>query len=175
MPDNNTTNTTPSVLDLDNVYRHQIADYLNIGTSASPEYVLMGYGFTSLNEEPGAQTENVKYVNMKSTASAVTHYETRFPFEAEHIPSEDAIDDLYEIARNHCVGKDAVREYVRVELWNATETTNVYEARKFYVSCEITNYEGENKQVLSGNLNAVGDPVLGTFNVSTKTFTEASA
>ena len=41
------------------VMRHMIADYLNVGTSEKPEYVLMGTGFTTLDESPGAQTESL--------------------------------------------------------------------------------------------------------------------
>ena len=34
--------------------RKDVADYLNVGTSEAEEYVLLGYGFESLDEEPGA-------------------------------------------------------------------------------------------------------------------------
>ena len=81
------------------------------------------------------------------------------------------------VGRNHYTGADAQFEYVRVELWNpVTEGSvqNTFEARKFLVSCEISTYSGENKQTLEGNLNAVGDPVLGTFNTQTPEFTPAS-
>lgn len=157
------------------VLRHMIADYLNVGTDEKPEYVLMGTGFTALNESPGAQTDSVKYVNEKSSSSSVTSYETSFAYEAEHIAEEKAIDALYMVGRNHMTGSDAEFDYVRVELWNKASGENVFEARKFRVSCEVSEYSGDNKQTISGNLNAVGDPVLGTFNTSTKTFTEAAA
>lgn len=156
------------------VLRHKIADYLNVGTSEKPEWVLMGTGFTTLDESPGAQTESVKYVNEKSSSSSVTGYETSFAFEAEHIQDEKAIDALYLVGRNHYLGSDAEFEYCRVELWNKSgDTANTFEARKFTVSCEVSDYSGENKQVLKGNLNAVGDPILGTFNTQTKAFVEA--
>lgn len=61
------------------VMRHMIADYLNVGTTEKAEYALMGTGFTTLDESPGAQTESVKYVNEKSSSSSVTGYETSFP------------------------------------------------------------------------------------------------
>lgn len=156
------------------VMRHMIADYLNVGTSEKPEYVLMGTGFTTLDESPGAQTESVKYVNEKSSSSSVTGYETSFAYEAEHIQEEKAVDALYMVGRNHYTGADAEFDYVRVELWNKGEQANEFEARKFRVSCEVSDYSGENKQVVKGNLNAVGDPVLGTFNTETRTFTEAA-
>lgn len=156
------------------VKRHQIADYLNVGTASAPEWVLMGTGFTTLDESPNAQTESVKYVNEKSASSSVVSYETSFPYEAEHIQSESAIDAIYTVGRNHYVGSDAEMEYCRVELWNRATGANTFEARKFLVSVEVSSFAGENKMGISGNLNAVGDPVIGTFNTTTKTFTAAA-
>ena len=44
------------------VQRHQFADYLNIGTSEKANWVLMGVGFTTLDETFGAESESEKYV-----------------------------------------------------------------------------------------------------------------
>lgn len=158
----------------DVIKRHQYADYLNIGTTASPDWKLMGTGFVTLDESPNAQTESVKYVNNKSASSSVVGYESQFPFQADQIMEEEAIDDIYSIARNRCIGSDAEREYCRVELWNRATGANSFEARKFLVSVEVSSLSGENKQSISGNLNCVGDPEMGTFNTSTKTFTPAA-
>lgn len=156
------------------IKRHQYADYMNVGTEAQPEWVLMGTGFTTIDEEPGAQSESVKYVCDKSASSEVVAYETTFPFECEQIMDERAVNEIYNIARNHCIGADAEREYCRVELWNKATGANSFEARKFVVSIEVSSFSGENKMTISGNMNAVGDPVLGSFNTSTKKF-EAAA
>lgn len=156
------------------IKRHQYADYLNVGTTAAPEWVLMGTGFTTLNEEPNAQTDTVKYVCDKSSSTSIVSYDTKFPFEAEQIKDEDAIDAIYTIARNHYIGSDAEMEYCRVELWNRGTGANVFEARKFTVAVEVSSISGENKMSMSGNLNAIGDPILGTFNTSTKAFTPAA-
>ena len=67
------------VLSMARAMHHMIADYLNVGTTEKAEYALMGTGFTTLDESPGAQTESVKYVNEKSSSSSVTGYETSFP------------------------------------------------------------------------------------------------
>ena len=159
------------------IRRHQYADYLNVGTSEEPEWALMGAGFTTLDEEPGAQSESVQYVNESSASSSIISYETVFPFEAEQIKDEKAIDALYLVGRNHYTGAEAEFEYCRVELWNQSdpETANTFEARKFNVAAEISSFAAENKMVISGNLNAVGDPVLGTFNTQTKEFVAAGA
>ena len=52
---------------------------------------------------------------------------------------------------------------------------NTFAARKFLVSAEVSGVSGEKKQSMSGNLNAVGDPLDGYFNTESKTFEEAAA
>lgn len=156
----------------DVVQRHQIADYLNIGTSESPNWVLMGVGFTSLNENFGAESESSKYVNEASESSSVTSYKSVFPFEAHLIKSQEAVNALYTVGRNHLVGAEAEFEYCRVELFDGKASAeSTYAARKFLVSVEVSSLEGDKKQSVKGNLNAVGDPVDGYFNTKTPAFT----
>lgn len=156
----------------DVVQRHQIADYLNIGTPESPNWVLMGVGFTSLNETFGAESESSKYVNEASESSSVTSYKSVFPFEAHLIKSQEAVNALYTVGRNHLVGAEAEFEYCRVELFEGKASAeSTYAARKFLVSVEASSLEGDKKQSVKGNLNAVGDPVDGYFNTKTPAFT----
>ena len=158
----------------DVVQRHQIADYLNIGTSESPNWVLMGVGFTSLNETFGAESESSKYVNEASESSSVTSYKSMFPFEAHLIKSQEAVNALYTVGRNHLVGAEAEFEYCRVELFDGKASAeSTYATRKFLVSAEVSSIEGDKKQSVKGNLNAVGDPVDGYFNTKTPAFTAA--
>lgn len=153
------------------VMRHQIADYLNVGTSEEPKWALMGYGFTTLDEEFGAESESCKYVNEASASSSVTSYTSVFPFTSHLIPDEEAVNALYLVGRNHKTGADAEFEYCRVELFNKKGDSS-YAARKFIVSAELSDITGESKQEMSGNLNAVGDPVDGTFDIKAKAFEE---
>ena len=130
--------------------RHEFADYLNIQTEETPSFVLMGTGFTTLDENPGAQTSKKKYVNEAASSSSITSYN---------------------VGRNHCTGSDAEFQYVRVELWDKVDgKPNEFAARLFTVSAEISSISGEDEIAVSGNLNAVGDPVNGTFNTETKAF-----
>ena len=162
------------------VQRHQFADYLNIGTSEKPNWVLMGVGFTTLDETFGAESESEKYVCEPSSSSSVVSYTSVFPFEARLIKSQDAVNTLYHVGRNHLTGSDAEFEYCRVELWDQKQNAsapvaNTFAARKFLVSAEVSGVSGEKKQSMSGNLNAVGDPLDGFFNTEAKTFEEAAA
>lgn len=158
----------------DAVQRHHFADYLNVGTSEEPKWVLMGFGVTTLDETFGAESESEKYVNEATESSSVVSYKSVFPFVSRLIPSEEAISALYAVGRNHLLGVDAEFEYCRVELWDKKEAENTFSARKFIVSAEIASISGQKKQEMSGNLNAVGDPVDGSFNTQTLAFEKSA-
>ena len=159
------------------IQRHEFADYLNCGTSAQPDWQLMGTGFTSLNESPNAQTSTKKYVNEKSSTTSITQYQTEFPYDADLISSEKAIITLYNIARNHKTGSDAVLEYCRVELWDPAEenSTSKFKARKFNVANSVSDVAGDDDIQVSGTLHAQGDPIDGSFDITEGTFTAAAA
>ena len=158
------------------IERYRFADYLNVADSEGPEeYELMGVGFTTLDENPGAQSESKIYISDRTASSSIKSYETQFSYESEIIQSEKAIMALYKTGRNHLTGSNAEFDYIRVELWDPVpEQTTQFKARKFRVANEVSSFAGAGGEavVVSGNLNAVGDPVEGTFDTSTKTFTE---
>lgn len=156
--------------------RHDFADYLNIQDEENPLFVLMGTGFTTLDEKPGAQTSKKKYVNEAASSSSITSYETTFSFESDLIIQQEAVLALYNVGRNHYTGSDAEFQYVRVELWDKVDgKDNEFAARLFTVSAEISSISGEDEIAVSGNLNAVGDPINGTFNTVSLTFTPLAA
>lgn len=156
------------------IMRHQIADYLNVGTKDAENYVLMGAGFNSLNESAGAKSETTTYINDKASSSYIKGYETSFDFDTELIIEEEATNKIYDISRNQSVGTEAELDYVRVELFKPDEMNeNEYAARKFAVSVEVSNITGEGASALklSGSLKVVGDFVDGKFNTQTRVFT----
>lgn len=153
--------------------RNKIADYMKIGE----DWELMGTGFTSLNESPNANSENTTYINEVTTSTAITGYETEFEYESDLIPSQKAVIALWRVGRNHLTGDDAQFEYVRVDLYNPIGTVSAekaeYPARLFTVANEVSDCEGDGgeKITVSGTLHAIGDPILGKFDVVSKTFT----
>lgn len=153
------------------IMRYQIADY--ISETAKEEYKLMGTGFSQLDENPNAQTEETVYISDKTSSTDITSYKSQFPFTSHLLKDQDATMMLYNVGRNHLVGEDAELFYVRVDLYDQAETENTYKARKMRVSVEVSSCSGEGgkKIEVSGNLNAKGDPIEGTFNISTKVFT----
>lgn len=154
--------------------RYKEANYINIGTKKTPQFALMGVGFTALDENPSAQTKSRKYVCDKNTSTSISGYSWSTAIEADQIKDDDALDYLINIGKNQLVGEDAETEYIIVDLYNKNED-GTYQARKFTVAIEISSFTNdEGDRGLSGNLLSVGDPVAGTFDVTTKTFTPNS-
>lgn len=155
--------------------RKDVADYLNIGSSESEEWVLLGYGFESLDEEPGAQTDTTCYINEETSSTSIIKYVAKFPYVSEMIPDEKGIKNLWSTGRNHEVGEAAERDFIRVDLYDpVTESDGEYQARKFRVSNEVSKFSGDGGEKLKveGSLNVKGSITQGTFNVKTKKFTE---
>lgn len=150
--------------------RRNLADYLNVGTEATPEFALMGIGFTELDEEPSAQTTTKKYINMSSASSSITGYEWSSAFVTDIIPDEKAIDFICNIGERELTGAATETDYIKVDL--DKKVGDEYEAKKRTVAIEITNFKSNDGEMqASGNLKAKTDWVFGKFDAATKTFT----
>lgn len=156
--------------------RNKIGDYCRFGGEGSPWY-FMGPGFTQLDENPGAQSESETYIHEVTSSASINSYQTVFPFTSRMIPEQKALYNLWKIGRDHKTGAEAQIEFCKVDLFNPvgepSETKAEFTARKFVVSVEVssTSGNGGEKLQVSGNLNAVGDPVQGKFDTVAKEFT----
>lgn len=147
--------------------RRHTADYIDVGNG----FELMGTGFTSLNDNPAAQTSSKKYVNMASAATSVTSYQWTAPFTFDEIDSEKAIAFITRIGREELLGDDAETDYITVDL-SVEKKENGYPARKRHVSVEVSDFSENDGEVQgSGNLGAKSDWEYGYFDVTTKQFT----
>ncbi|MFT8351300.1 hypothetical protein [Clostridium saccharoperbutylacetonicum] len=163
--------------------RYDISDFLLI--KETREFAYMGTGFNALNEDVGAQVEGKTYINNKNKSSTIKGYDTKFPYDLDLMYNDadddeaadiEAVQELYFIGRDHKVGTDAEREYVRTELFlpAAPGSERYFEARKFKVAVEVTNSQGAGGETMTGagNLNCVGDPVFGYFDIVDRKFTK---
>lgn len=116
--------------------RHELADYYGITSGETTTFSLMGNGVTQLDENPNAQTKEVKYINNPSKTKTTTMYNAQFPFTAEYLRSEVAIQDVKEIATKQKTGGDCERTLVRCELWNyayePTEDMSIQSDKTYY-------------------------------------------
>jgi len=143
------------------------ANYLKV-----TEFELLGAGFTELNESPSAQTTSKRYINQSSASQSITGYEWNTSFNADQITSEVAIEHIREIGEMQKTGPDTETEYVIVDLDKPAQTAG-FRARKFKVAISVDSFEDNDGELgVTGSFLGISDPVEGTFDTSTKTFTE---
>lgn len=153
--------------------RKSFANYLNVGKDAE-EYVLMGAGFTDLNETPAAQTASKKYINDKSATKSILGYDWSTAYVTDQIRDEKAIDFICNIGEMQLVGSDCETDYVIVDLDRKGDVEGEFKARKFKVAVEVASFDNNDGQMgATGNLLGIGDIIHGTFNVTTKKFNTA--
>lgn len=144
------------------------ANYLKVGEA----FELLGTGFTELNESPSAQTSSKRYINQSSSSQSVTGYEWSSSFNADQIVSEKAIEHIRNIGEMQLTGADTEAEYVIVDLDKAAQTAG-YRARKIKVAIAVDSFDDNDGELgVSGSFLGKSDPIEGTFDISTKTFTE---
>lgn len=145
------------------------ADYLKVGS----DFEFLGAGFTAINEKPNAQTSEKRYVHEASSTQSIVGYKWQSDFEGDQIQSEKAIDYIISIGKECKTGAEAETEYIKVDLDKPAQTDGSYYARKFKVAISISEYPDNDGELgVSGSFLGIGDPVVGTFKVADKTFTE---
>lgn len=147
-------------------------DCAGYGASAT-DIQLMNVGFSKFDENTNPTEKSTQYIGDKSKTNTVTGYDNQFDIESDRIKNDKVNDYCYDVFVNRKTGSSAQTYLYLVDLSQET-TTNTYKARKIRVSTIIetcTNNPGENK-VFSGSFKGIGDFAYGTFNTSTKSFTE---
>ena len=155
--------------------RYQQPDYIDVsGGTGSPQYELLGFGVTQLDNSPAAKTSSKRYVNQKSATQSIGSYEWTAPLEFDLIRSEKAIAFIVDIGENEKTGAEAETLYVKVYMNKPVDSkANTFEAKRRRVTIEVADFSDNDGEIQgSGNLLAVSDWVEGTFDTTTKTFTE---
>lgn len=149
--------------------RRMEADYLKVGEN----FEFLGAGFTAIDEKPNSQVTEKRYINDASSSQSVTGYKWQADFSGDQMDSEKAIEYITTIGKELKTGGDCESEYIRVDLDKPSNTEGGYYARKFKIAIQVSEFPNNDGELgLSGVFLALGDPVVGTFNTKTKTFTE---
>ena len=154
--------------------RRDLADYINIATSGTADFKLMGTGFTALDESPNAKSEKKTYVCDKSSTSRVNGYEPSWKADIDRIEDEAAIAFILKIGEEQLTGADAEADIVRVNKnQKVASSSGEYYARKIHVSIEVSDLAGKAGEgaTISAKFNQIGDITIGKFKLADKTFT----
>ena len=158
--------------------RKSEADYIDVASTSGKEtWALCGIGFTALTESPSAQTSSKRYINQSSARQSVTGYEWSAPFEADQIQAEEAPKMLLDIARKQLTGAEAEKAFVQVDLDSPVlPGPNKFAARKRVVAIAVSEMPDNDGELgITGYFLGVCDPIEGTFDTQSKTFTATPA
>lgn len=157
------------------VMRYMLREYYGIpaeqGGAVAFHYV--NRGFTQLNESGGAQTETEAYIGDRNGTTTVTGYENNWAYNTQYISDEAVCKDIVDIARFQKTGTECERELVSIDMSEEPVSEGVYNARHFKIAVEAAPANGDPRSITTsdGTFHQLGDMTLGTFNISTMTFT----
>jgi hypothetical protein len=156
-------------------HRDQLATFINIGTVNSPDWSLLGEGITTGAINWNAQTVEETYIHQRSGTTEVESYRPTFPVEAKHIESDEAIEYLSDLMWTRPTLEEAHTQIVNVRLYETPEGGE-YPAELQDVGLQFDTFGGDagTRNVMNFVVNYRGDPVAGTYNPESATFTPVS-
>lgn len=158
---------------MSDIMTYDEAHYFQVGTGNSSTIELGGV-ITELSENTNPVENEKHYIHEKSARTNVTGYSNEFPITMDMVSGDEVFDDMYSIFYNRKTGTEALRDHYIVNLWEPVGSTeNTYKARKINQTVSIEECTGDagGQKQISGSLKG-GNFVYGTFNTSSKTFTE---
>lgn len=162
--------------------RSKIAHFLNTTPSATAAtYGLISAGVTdaTMNHNPQSTTET--YIGDNSATKTLDSYQPEMPFTGQVVPGDTVYDFIYSIRRGNATygtpsnGGDDLTDMVEVDKTQTPDTAGTsYPAIKYNGQVQIDNGPGGaggGRAEIGWTFLSQGDPVLGTFNMSTFAFT----
>lgn len=160
------------------VMRYMLREFYGIPGANSDEVTFhyVNRGFTQLAENGGAQVETEAYIGDRNGTTTVTGYENNWSYNTQYISDEAVCKDIVEIARYQKTGSDCERELISIDMSEEPVSEGVYNARHFKIAVEAGPANGDPRAITNseGTFHQLGDMELGTFNITTMTFTPAA-
>ena len=156
------------------IERKYLAHFINaapLGEEVA-RYERLGKDLEEFSAELSAQVETKKNI-LGQTSVVISGYEKTGAVEPYYAEQGSALfERLQDIIDNSRVLDELKTDVVEVKLWEKTQD-GVYPAIREEVYIEVTSYGGDTTGYqIPFTLHFTGNKVKGSFNVSTKTFTE---
>ena len=157
------------------VKRSLFKTFVNVGTSETPDYALLGEGITTGEIQYNPQTAEETYIHEDSGTTEIESYRPTMPVEASCIAGDDVFDYIDGLRQARAVLDAAKTDIVNVLLYE-DEGLSGYPAEKQNVSIQVDSFGGAGGETnkINFTINYIGDPVAGEFDPDTATFTEDS-
>lgn len=156
------------------VKRSKLAIFLDTsGGEKTAEWALIGNGVTEQTIAYNPTTSDEVYIHQDSSTVDVESYKPNIPTPMTAIKGDPVFDYVDGLRKTRAIGADARTKICIVYLYE-TETTGAYPAEQNDCSIQIDDFGGAGGESATINftINLIGDAVVGTFNPTTKSFTE---
>lgn len=154
------------------VKRSQIMTFIDTTPASTATWSLLGQGVVSGKIAYNPKTTEETYIDADNASTSIDSYAPTMPVEQTAIAGNDVYDFVDGLRQARATGTDAETEIVNVWAYE-TAVSGAYPAEKQGVSIQFDDFGGDGGTSAKFNytINYVGDPILGTFNPTTKTFT----
>ena len=152
--------------------REKLMHFFDIGAETE-QYVLIGDGVSSLVEEFNPESGTKQYINQSNGTTNIKSYTPSISVEKEYIKDDKLQNWMNEKIKTLPTGSSAMSSYVRLNILETPTEEGEYPAVKRKCSYQFDSIGGDAGSELMNNmtLGGVGDPIQGTFNVTTNKFT----
>lgn len=154
------------------IKRSQVMTFMNTTPSAAATYSLIGDGVAAGSIAYNPQVEEETYIHQDSATVTVESYSPKLSLEASAVAGDAVFEFIDSLRVARAVLASAQTDIVNVWAYE-TGGPAAYPAEKQNVSIQIDEFGGEGGKSVKINytVNFIGDPVVGTFNATTKAFT----
>ena len=161
---------------MEKVARSKLRTLLNTGTVTTPIWSLCGDGITEQTIGYNPQTEEEQYIHQDTGSTDIVGYRPTIPTPMKAIEGDPVFDFVDELRINRAVLGDASTQLLIVYMYKK-EAGADYRAELNECSIQIDDFGGPAGESvgLSFTINLKGDPVHGTFNPTSGTFTPDTA
>lgn len=162
------------------IRRDQLQHWLQIPASSDDgtgTYALMGDGITDLTVAGNPNTATTKYIHQQNGSTVLSGYAPSAAVTATAFADDPVSEYLMDLGRTFKTGEKAKSKMVNVDMFEEA-SAGAYPAVQWDVDIAIDNPgsgSADAALALSATIYYRGDPVEGTFNPSTKTFTANEA
>ena len=157
------------------VMRNEFLSYMDVTPGGQTStFELIGEGFNELTESLNPVTKESTYIHQKNKSTSVTGYAPEFAFTAENFVGDPVAEYVAMVGRDRLTGSLAETDIVNVCCFEQGKTAGSYRADTQHIAIKVDQVNGGpgvESMPLTGSFLYKGDPVKGSWDPKTSTFT----
>lgn len=156
------------------IKRHNLAHFLNTGTTATPVWSRINKGVTELTTAYNPEVTTEKYIGDEHASNSIDSYAPNAPVSMTAFKNEPVFEFVDNIRKTRATGEECRSQLLSVSVYEE-EGTNVYYAEKQEVMIQVDSFGGEKNVAIEYTMLYDGDPIQGTATITNGTVTFTAA